>query len=75
MRQRGPPAGLLKAFALVARFLPRPPMTPDAVDLVTADALADNAALLEVFDNRLTPLREGLATYLVPERAAGGQGR
>jgi len=69
------PASLLKAFGLVSRFLPRPPMTPDAVDFVTADALADNAALLEVFDIRLIPLREGLATYLAPERAAGGRDR
>ncbi|MGB6837369.1 MAG: complex I NDUFA9 subunit family protein [Dehalococcoidia bacterium] len=69
------PVGLLKAFGLVSRFLPRPPMTPDAVDFVTADALADNAALLEVFDIRLIPLREGLATYLAPERAAGGRDR
>jgi uncharacterized protein YbjT (DUF2867 family) len=63
------PAALLKAFGLAARFLPRPPMTPDAVDFVTMDALADNDALLETFDVRLTPLREGLATYLTPRTA------
>lgn len=60
------PGALLKAFGLVARFLPQPPMTPDAVDFATMDALADNTALLETFDLRLTPLREGLATYLEP---------
>jgi uncharacterized protein YbjT (DUF2867 family) len=63
------PAVLLKAFGLVARFLPGPPMTPDAVNFVTMDALADNTALLETFDVRLTPLREGLATYLAPQTA------
>lgn len=60
------PGALPKAFGLVARFLPQPPMTPDAVDFATMDALADNTALLETFDLRLTPLREGLATYLKP---------
>jgi len=69
------PVALLKAFGLVAQLLPSPPMTLGAVDFVTADALADNAALLEVFDIRLIPLREGLATYLAPERAAGGRDR
>ena len=67
------PAALLKAFGLVAQFLPSPSMTPDAVDFVTADALADNTALLEVFDIRLTSLREGLATYVAPERATHGR--
>lgn len=64
------PAALLKAFGLVAQFLPGPPMTADAVDFVTMDALADNTALLKTFDVRLTPLREGLATYLAPRAGA-----
>ena len=50
----------------VARFLPKPPLSPDAVDFLTGDALADNTALLNAFDVELTPLGEGLFTYLPP---------
>jgi hypothetical protein len=34
------------------------------VDLVTADAVADTGPLLAAFDIRLTPLRDGLRSYL-----------
>jgi nucleoside-diphosphate-sugar epimerase len=60
------PAFLPKAAGTVAQFLPNPPLSPDAVEFVTGDALADTSNLLEAFDLRLTPLREGLATYLAP---------
>lgn len=47
--------------------LPNRPLSPDAVTFITMDALADNTALLRAFpDLRLTPLREGLSTYLSP---------
>lgn len=48
------------------QFLPNPPLSPDAVEFVNADALADLGALLAAFDLTLTPLRAGLAAYLRP---------
>ncbi|GAF85665.1 unnamed protein product, partial [marine sediment metagenome] len=44
---------------------PGPPLTPDAIDFITADALADSSELVEALGLRLTPLREALGTYLV----------
>jgi uncharacterized protein YbjT (DUF2867 family) len=54
--------------------LPSRPLSPDAVTFITMDALADTTALRRAFlDLRLTPLREGLATYLAPGgRQVGG---
>lgn len=41
------------------------PLSPDAVTFATMDAVADNTALTRALpDLRLTPVREGLATYL-----------
>jgi uncharacterized protein YbjT (DUF2867 family) len=48
------------------QVLPRPPLSPGAIDLATADAVADTGSLLEAFGLELTPLRAGLATYLAP---------
>jgi uncharacterized protein YbjT (DUF2867 family) len=59
------PKLLMKAQAALLQFLPGPPLTPDAVDFITMDALADSSELVETLGLRLTPLREGLATYLV----------
>lgn len=59
------PKVLMKAQAALLQFLPRPPLTPDAVDFITMDALGDSSELVETLGLRLTPLREGLATYLV----------
>jgi NADH dehydrogenase len=42
-----------------------PPLTADAIDFITNEAVADNSAVERVLQPRLTPLREGLATYLV----------
>jgi NADH dehydrogenase len=71
MEVRGKPKPLLHVPALlpkmagaVLRWLPRPPLSPDAVDFLTGDAMADNGPLLEAFGLELTPLREGLASYL-----------
>ena len=58
------PAAMGKALATVLRLLPGPPLTPDAIDFITHEAVADNSALERVFAPKLTPLREGLATYL-----------
>jgi len=59
------PKALMKAQASLLRFLPGPPLTPDAIDFITMDGLADSSELVETLGLRLTPLRDGLATYLV----------
>lgn len=53
-----------KALGAVASLLPSPPLTPDAVDFVTSPAVADTSSLERVLHPTLTPLREGLETYL-----------
>ena len=60
------PAALGKAMATLLQFLPGPPLTPDAIDFITNEAVADNADVERVFSPKLTPLREGLSTYLAP---------
>ena len=60
------PAGLMKLAARVARYLPGPPLTPDAVDFIGQPAAVDTVPLLALLPRRLTPLEEGLATYLAP---------
>ncbi len=39
-------------------------LTPDAVDFITMDGVADIGPLVEAFGLPLTPIAEGLATYL-----------
>ena len=58
------PAALPKVAGLFLQYLPKRPLSADAVSFLTGDALADTRSLLEAFHLRLTPLREGLATYL-----------
>jgi NADH dehydrogenase len=53
-----------KAMGSLARLLPTPPLTPDAVEFICFPAVANNANLERVFKPKLTPLRQGLATYL-----------
>jgi len=60
----GQPAALGKLLATFLQLLPGPPLTPDAIDFITHEAVADNSALERVFAPKLTPLRQGLATYL-----------
>lgn len=60
------PASLLKIAAWPLQFLPRPPLTPDAIDFVNQPATVDTGPLLAAMPRRLTPLAEGLATYLGP---------
>jgi uncharacterized protein YbjT (DUF2867 family) len=59
------PKVLMKAQSALLQFLPGRPLTPDAVDFITMDALADSSVLIETLGLRLTPLREALASYLV----------
>ncbi len=58
------PVLLGKAIGRLASILPAPPLSADAIDFITAPAVADNARLIETLAPMLTPLREGLATYL-----------
>jgi hypothetical protein len=51
-------------MASLLQMLPGPPLTPDAIDFIVSPAVADNSDLERVFAPKLTPLREGLATYL-----------
>lgn len=58
------PKPLMKAVASVAQHLPGRPLTPGAIDFITMDPIADTTELRAVFGLPLTPLAEGLATYL-----------
>ncbi len=58
------PAALVKIAAWPMRLLPNPPLTPDAVDFVNQPAAVDVAPLLRAMPRTLTPLEQGLATYL-----------
>ena len=60
------PAAIGKLMGTIGSVLPSPPLTADAIDFITEPAVADNTRLLEVLRPQLTPLREGLATYLSP---------
>jgi hypothetical protein len=65
------PSPLLKLASWPLQFLPKPPLTPDAVDFINQPATVDNGPLLKAMPRRLTPLEEGLAEYLGSSRAAG----
>jgi uncharacterized protein YbjT (DUF2867 family) len=60
------PAFMPKLAGFFLQVLPKPPLSPDAVDFATADAVADTSKLLQEFDLTLTPLPAGLSTYLAP---------
>jgi NADH dehydrogenase len=58
------PAPVMKFAASVLQFLPGRPLSPDAIDFITADALADPSALEGALGLKMTPLWQALATYL-----------
>lgn len=58
------PIALGKLAGGLASILPSPPLSADAVDFIAEPAVADTTNLKRVLDPRLTPLREGLSTYL-----------
>ncbi len=58
------PASLMRMVAGIAQRLPGRLLTPDAVDFITMDGVEDTGPLVEAFGLRLTPIAEGLATYL-----------
>jgi NADH dehydrogenase len=58
------PKFLMKIVASVVQHVPGRPLTPDAIDFITQDGTADVEPLKDAFGLPLTPLEEGLATYL-----------
>ena len=60
------PTPLIRLGAAPLTLLPSPPLTPDAIDFINQPATVDVAPLLRRMPRRLTPLEEGLATYLAP---------
>lgn len=64
------PTPLIKLAAWPMRFLPQPPLSPDAVDFVNQPATVDLAHLMRAMPRALTPLEAGLATYLGPQRSS-----
>lgn len=62
------PKGLMKLAAALIQYLPGRPLTPDAVEFVTMDAIADPSELERTLGVRMTPLREALETYLAPSK-------
>ena len=58
------PKLVMKLVASVLQFAPGRPLTPDAVDFITEDAVAGGPDIEGKLGITLTPLREGLASYL-----------
>ena len=58
------PKPVMKLAASVLQFAPGRPVTPDAVEFITIDALADPTKAELTLGIKMTPLRDALATYL-----------
>ena len=58
------PVWLMKIVASVAQYFPGRPLTPDAMDFVTMDGIADNEKARETFGIPLTRLEDALRNYL-----------
>lgn len=58
------PKPVMKVVASLLQFAPGRPLTPDAIDFITADAVAEGTAIRDKLGLALTPLRDGLATYM-----------
>ncbi len=65
------PTPLIKLMAAPMALLPSPPLTPAAIDFINQPATVDIRPLLDRMPRRLTPLDEGLRSYLAPEAAPG----
>lgn len=65
------PTFLIKLAAWPLSLFPRPLITPAAIDFINQPAVVDTAPLLARMPRRLTPLAEGLATYLSPGSSPG----
>ena len=62
------PKSVIKVVASFLKFAPGRPLTPDAVEFITMDALADPTKVELTLGIKMTPLREALASYLDPDR-------
>ncbi|MEO8457888.1 MAG: hypothetical protein ABI559_08755, partial [Chloroflexota bacterium] len=58
------PTPIMKLVASIIQFAPGKPLTPNAVDFIAHDALADPTAIQNKLGLRMTRLDEALATYL-----------
>ncbi len=58
------PTALIKLAAIPMSWFRTPLLTPDAIDFINQPAVVDIGPLLEQMPRRLTPLAEGLGTYL-----------
>jgi NADH dehydrogenase len=58
------PKPVMKLVASVMQFAPGKPLSPNAVDFITEDAVANGTAIRDKLGLQVTPLREGLATYM-----------
>lgn len=63
------PAPIIKVAAWPMRFLPQPPLSPDAVDFINQPATVDVGPLLRQMPRVLTRLDVGLGSYLRPQRS------
>jgi len=60
------PTALIKLGAALVSWLPKPPLTPAAVDFINQPATVDLRPLLARMPRTLTRLDDGLRTYLGP---------
>lgn len=58
------PAGLMKRLVWPMRFLPNPPLSPDAVEFVTTEVPLDPKPAMDYFGFPFRRLAEGLREYL-----------
>lgn len=65
------PTPLIKLAVAPLGVLAAPPLTADGVDFVNQPATVDLGPLMVRMPRRLTPLDEGLASYLAPSLAPG----
>jgi len=65
------PTPLIKLAVAPLTLLAEPPLTPDAVDFINQPATVDIGPLQAQMPRRLTPLEEGLRTYLAPDAGPG----
>jgi len=63
------PKALMKLASSVLQFAPGRPLTPNAVEFITMDALADPTRAELTLGIKMTLLRDALATYLAAPRS------
>lgn len=58
------PKPMMKLVASVIQFAPGRPLTPDAIEFITMDGIADTTSLQQAYGLPLRALEDALATYL-----------